>query len=73
MRRHVPSDRSTLPCAPRLLVRVALCAVALLGAAASLAAGPPYRGRALDEVLRDLGTQGLRLIYSSELVPGSLL
>jgi hypothetical protein len=72
MRRHVPSDRSTLPGAPRLLVRVALCAAALLGAAASLAAGPPYRGRTVDEVLRVLGTQGLQLIYSSELVPGSL-
>jgi hypothetical protein len=48
------------------------CAASLLVAAASLAAGPPYRGRTVDEVLRDLGDQGLRLIYSSELVPGSL-
>lgn len=37
-----------------------------------MAAGPPYAGRSLDEVLHELGTSGLRLIYSSETVPASL-
>ena len=45
---------------------------ALLWSTAALAAGPPYAGRPLDEVLRELGTQGLHLVYSSETVPASL-
>ena len=51
--------------------RAACCAAALLWTTAAIA-GPPYQGRTLDDVLQDLGTQGLRLIYSSETVPGSL-
>jgi outer membrane receptor protein involved in Fe transport len=43
---------------------------ALVGAVAT--AAPPYRGRALDDVLRDLGGQGLKLIYSSETVSPSM-
>jgi len=50
----------------------AACIAALLWAGAALAAGPPYAGRPLAEVLRELGTQGLHLVYSSETVPASL-
>jgi hypothetical protein len=51
--------------------RAACCAAALLWATAAVA-GPPYQGRTVDEVLQDLGTQGLKLIYSTETVPASL-
>lgn len=64
---------------PRLLqipdttgLRVAIFAVAGLWPALALAVGPPYAGRSVDDVLRELGAQGLRLIYSSETVPASL-
>lgn len=67
----MPPDRPTIPPFAGLIHRLAAVALALLTATAALA-GPPYRGRALDEVLRDLGTQGLQLIYSSETVPASL-
>jgi hypothetical protein len=53
-------------------LRAALLATAALWGAIAFAAGPPYQGRAVEEVLRELGTLGLRLIYSSETVPGSL-
>ena len=36
---------------------------------AAASAGPPYAGRPLDDVLDDLGQQGLHLVYSSETVP----
>ncbi len=38
----------------------------------ALAAGPPYAGQPLRAVLDDLGTKGLHLVYSSEVVPDSL-
>jgi hypothetical protein len=38
----------------------------------ALAAGPPYAGQPLRAVLDDLGTKGLHLVYSSEVVPESL-
>ncbi len=41
--------------------------VALWSSIAS--AAPPYAGRPLDDVLRELGQQGLHLVYSSETVP----
>ena len=53
-------------------LRAASCAAAALFSVAALAAGPPYAGRPLEEVLRELGSQGLQLVYSSETVPGSL-
>lgn len=37
------------------------------------AAGPPYAGRPLDDVLRDIGRQGLHLVYSTETVPPSMM
>ncbi|MCJ7451005.1 MAG: STN domain-containing protein, partial [Steroidobacteraceae bacterium] len=50
---------------------------ATLVAAAALwstiaSAGPPYAGRPLDDALRDIGQQGLHLVYSTETVPPSL-
>ena len=68
----MPPDRSTPGRFRHTLLRAALCAAASLWGAVALAAGPPYAGRLLDEVLQELGTQGLRLIYSSETVTGSL-
>jgi hypothetical protein len=48
-----------------------LIAAALLWSALASAEGRPYLGRAVDEVLHELGAHGLRLIYSSETVtPG---
>ncbi|HSQ70586.1 MAG TPA: TonB-dependent receptor [Steroidobacteraceae bacterium] len=52
---------------PKLLLIV-------LGACFSLpsSAGPPYAGRSLHEVLTDLESQGLQLIYNDRLVPAGL-
>ena len=36
-------------------------------------AAPPYAGHPLDDALRDIGRQGLHLVYSTELVPPSLM
>lgn len=69
----MPPDRSTFTRVRPAPPRIALCAAAALWAAASFAAGPPYAGRSLDAVLQELGTHGLRLIYSSETVPASLI
>jgi len=49
-----------------------MLAAATLSCASALAVDPGYAGRRLDEVLHDLGTRGLRLIYSSETVPDTL-
>jgi outer membrane receptor protein involved in Fe transport len=66
----VPPDRPTLTSSRPL--RAALLVIAASWGAVAFAAGPPYEGKAVDEVLRELGTLGLQLIYSSETVPGSL-
>ena len=68
----VPSLRPTSARLCRTLSHAAAWAGALFGCAVALAAGPPYRGRPVAEVLRELGAHGLRLIYSSETVPTSL-
>jgi len=68
----VPPDRTTLASPRSRSLRAALLASAALWGAVAFAAGPPYQGKTVDEVLRELGTVGLRLIYSSETVPGSL-
>jgi hypothetical protein len=67
----VPPDRPTSAPSRHPLLHAALCAALLWGAAAH-AAGPPYSGQTVAAVLQDLGTQGLKLIYSSETVPPSL-
>ena len=36
------------------------------------AAEPPYRGRSLSDVLNEIGTPSLRLVYSSDVVPARL-
>jgi outer membrane receptor protein involved in Fe transport len=36
------------------------------------AAAPPYRGRSLSDVLNEIGTPTLRLVYSSQVVPARL-
>ncbi len=52
--------------------RSLLAGVLLLAVGTALAAGPPYAGRSLHDVLDDLGQQGLHLVFSSETVPRSL-
>ena len=52
--------------------RVAYGTAVLLWSAVAFGAGPPYQGRPVDDVLRDLESRGLHLIYSSETVPASL-
>jgi len=53
------------------------CAAPVTGALIALLAGtaaaePPYRGRSLSDVLNEIGTPSMRLIYSSEVVPPGL-
>ena len=45
----------------------------MLWAAVALAQGTAYAGRPVADVLHELTQHGLRLIYSSETVPDSLL
>jgi hypothetical protein len=69
----VPADRKPSirhPHAKRRAARTAFLAIASMPAFAS---GPSYAGRPLHEVLSELRSQGLHLIYSSETVPDSLL
>jgi VWFA-related protein len=47
---------------------VALVAIALAATPSAIAAGPPYEGRPLREVLAELEEGGLALVYSSDLV-----
>ena len=54
----------------RCVAAVACALIALR--AGSAAAEPPYRGRSLSDVLNDIGTSSMRLVYSSEVVPARL-
>ena len=54
----------------RCVAAVAFALIALR--AGSAAAEPPYRGRNLSEVLSEIGTSSMRLVYSSEVVPARL-
>jgi hypothetical protein len=52
---------------------VAAVACALIALRAGPAAAePPYRGRSLSDVLSEIGTPSLRLVYSSQVVPAHL-
>src|SRR4026209_464651 len=53
----------------RLLV-VACCSAPL--AAQGPADGPPYAGRSLVDVLQDLNRHGLRIVFSTSVVPTAL-
>ena len=54
----------------RCVAAVACALIALrVGPAA---AEPPYRGRSLSDVLNDIGTSSMRLVYSSQVVPARL-
>jgi outer membrane receptor protein involved in Fe transport len=68
----VPPDQNPQLPLRRAAPRAAALACAALWCAAALAASPGYSGRRVIDVLHELGTQGLRLIYSSETVPDSL-
>ena len=68
----MPLDRSILANTRTNLLHAALCVAALLWSVSVHADGPPYVGQPVDAVLRELGAQGLKLVYSSETVPGSL-
>jgi len=54
----------------RCVAAVACALIALR--AGSAAAEPPYRGRSLSDVLNDIGTSSMRLVYSSQVVPARL-
>ena len=69
----MPSEHSLHAPLQRAALRVAALACAALWCAAAMAASPGYSGRRVTEVLHELGSQGLRLIYSSETVPDTLL
>jgi outer membrane cobalamin receptor len=47
------------------------CALIALRAAPAVA-DPPYRGRSLSDVLNEIGTPAMRLVYSSQVVPARL-
>jgi outer membrane cobalamin receptor len=49
--------------------RILACIAAACACAPSAIAAPPYAGRALEEALRDVAGNALRLVYNSELVP----
>ncbi len=75
----MPRQPTPVPIEPKSSTRrilsglraTAVAAAALWSAIAS--AGPPYAGRPLDDALRDIGQQGLHLVYSTEAVPPSLM
>jgi len=69
----VPSDHLTSSLFRQAARRATTVACALLWAAVALAQGTGYAGRRVADVLHELTLQGLRLIYSSETVPDSLL
>jgi TonB dependent receptor/TonB-dependent Receptor Plug Domain len=54
----------------RCVAAVACALIALR--VGSAAAEPPYRGRSLSDVLNDIGTSEMRLVYSSQVVPARL-
>jgi hypothetical protein len=66
---HLPARQSVLS---RLRRSCATAALLVFAAQAALAAGPPYLGRPLDDVLREFSTRGLQLIYNADLVPPQL-
>jgi len=69
----VPSDHLTSSLFRQAARRATTVACALLWAAVALAQSTGYAGRRVADVLHELTLQGLRLIYSSETVPDSLL
>jgi outer membrane receptor protein involved in Fe transport len=69
----VPPDHHTSAPLRRTTPRAAIIACIALCCTATLAQGAGYAGRPVADVLRELTLQGLRLIYSSETVPDSLL
>jgi outer membrane receptor protein involved in Fe transport len=52
-------------------VAAVACALIALPAASAVAEGP-YRGRSLSDVLNEIGTSSMRLVYSSDVVPARL-
>ena len=69
----MPSAHLTSSLLRQATRRAATVACALLWAAVAQAQGAGYAGRPVADVLHELTLQGLRLIYSSETVPDSLL
>jgi outer membrane receptor protein involved in Fe transport len=57
---------------PFLWLVVLTLGLVVLGCASTALASPPYAGRPLADVLRELADGGLRIIYNSEIVPPSL-
>jgi hypothetical protein len=68
----VPASRQPAKSTPPARLPARLLAALVAFASAAAAEGAPYLGRPLDEVLRELSSEGLHLVYSNELVPPSL-
>lgn len=65
--------RDRRPCRPRRGAVVVLALLALAAGLGVLSAEESFRGRPLAEVLEELRTRGLSLVYSSAVVPGDLV
>ena len=71
---HRRPDPGTHQSTPRTTTKLAAGLASVLVALwpDPVAAGPPYRGRSLSEVLNEVGSSAMRLVYSSEIVPSRL-
>ena len=69
---HLATARDLATRASHAALRSLWAGALVLAALPALAAGPPYAGQTLRAVLDELGTKGLHLVYSSEVVPDSL-
>ena len=54
------------------MVRIFIFLWAIVAVSAAAAAGPPYAGRAVQDILDEFRAGGLELVYSTQLVPGTL-
>ncbi|HQR24252.1 MAG TPA: TonB-dependent receptor plug domain-containing protein, partial [Steroidobacteraceae bacterium] len=68
----MPADRRPATSFDRASLRMGLAGLLWLASATAQAAGPPYVGEPLHDVLEQLGQSGLHLVYSSETVPDSM-
>ena len=71
---HRRPDPGTHQSTPRTTAKLAAGLASVLVALwpDPVAAGPPYRGRSLSDVLNEVGSSAMRLVYSSEIVPSRL-
>jgi hypothetical protein len=69
-----PARRRSAPLARTLRACVTLATLVLCGFVGASLAAPPYRGRSVESVIRELAASGgLQLVYTRELVPTDLV